>query len=464
MSLINTRLLELRAKAGLDKFELRPSQYGALDLFMTQSKAAGSMITPELEQKAMVSIDNTLKIPVIDYDAGVTIGNTRSATIADDENTSQMVTISFATYSWGFTIVPSMYDNNEIDMQRDFERKFLKYLYKLGATLDAVGVAAINTARSQVFNNLLLYSNLGNTVKATYAQREDIIGDLGPLLFANDFFGQVDVLGNEGVMSVINKLAQSGIMNAENKQLQYMDKVLHFSSRVPNATGRYATGFAIQPGSLGMLFRFEREAINKRISATGHEWDISTLPLLGIPVGTYFYPGVGDYNAIGGASTASFTRAYKEHYGFAVDIAFITAYNSSVSTLPSPYIKFSINRSEVDADVTAPAVSTVVSAAKTAAVVTFSEALCSDTAGTLLTGDVAAYLTSPATGSTTCTLTSVTADATGKVWTFVIVAGDVAATDTFDLALPVYDANGNALVATTSIIEMNAGATAWEKP
>jgi hypothetical protein len=44
------------------------------------------------------------------------------------------------------------------------------------------------------------------------------------------------------------------------------------------------------------------------------------------------------------------------------------------------------------------------------------------------------------------------------------VAGDVAATDTFDLAAAVYDANGNALASGTHIVEMNAGATAWEKP
>ena len=62
-----------------------------------------------------------------------------------------------------------------------------------------------------------------------------------------------------------------------------------------------------------------------------------------MPVGTYFYDSVGDYNAIAGAATADMTRTRKEHYGFAVDVAFLTAYNSSPTTLASPILSFNIS-------------------------------------------------------------------------------------------------------------------------
>ena len=65
--------------------------------------------------------------------------------------------------------------------------------------------------------------------------------------------------------------------------------------------------------------------------------------MLNIPVGTYYYESVGDYHAIAGDASADMTRNLKQHYGFAVDIAVVTAYNSAPSTLASPIIKFQIN-------------------------------------------------------------------------------------------------------------------------
>ena len=62
-----------------------------------------------------------------------------------------------------------------------------------------------------------------------------------------------------------------------------------------------------------------------------------------MPVGTYFYDSVGDYSAIAGAATADMTRTRKEHYGFAVDVAFITSYNSDSTTLPSPILAFNVS-------------------------------------------------------------------------------------------------------------------------
>ena len=138
MSLINTRIQNLRAKSNMDKNELRPSRYGALDLFLLQSKDPAGILTPELVAKAEKSIGSTLETPVINFDAGITIGNTRSVTIGNSENTSAMYTITFATYTWGFTVVPAMYMNNEIQMQADFEVKFNKYLYKFAETLDGL--------------------------------------------------------------------------------------------------------------------------------------------------------------------------------------------------------------------------------------------------------------------------------------------------------------------------------------
>lgn len=346
MSLVLTRIQNLRANSNFDKFEYRPSRYGALNAFMVQSDDPTGILTEELKQKARMSIGNTLETPVIDYDAGISIGNTRTLTIADSENTSKMVQITFATYAWGFTIAPAMYMNNEIAIQKDFETKMMKYIYKFAQKLDEVALAKLAAEKTAVINNALLYDKTGNTINAKWAERENVFGDLEVIMGANDFYGQLHIVGDAGVESIMRKLAQHGLYNDVNKQNEFAGKVVHLTNHIASASGKYAQGYAINAGSLGMLTRFERDCLLGTVSGDGHEWGIATLPLLNMPVGTYFYDSVGDYSSIAGAATADMTRTRKEHYGFAVDVAFIAAYNSKPSgsgALASPIIGFSIS-------------------------------------------------------------------------------------------------------------------------
>ena len=350
MSLVLTRIQNIRANSNLDKYEFRPSRYGALDAFLVQSNDPTGILTDELKAKARTSIGNTLETPVIDYDGGITIGNTRELTIADSENTSRMVTITFATYSFGFTIAPAMYMNNEIGIQRDFETKLMKYIYKLAQTLDEAALTKLAAAKTIVIKNPLLYDKTGNAINAKWSERENLLGDLNVIMGANDFYGQLHIVGDAGVESIVKKLAQKDLYNIENKRNEYNDKILHFTNHIATAEGKYAQGYAINAGSLGLLTRFERDCLLGTVSGDGHEWGIATLPLLNIPCGTYFYDSVGNYSTTAGAATADMTRTRKEHYGFAVDIAFLTAYNSVPSgagALASPILAFNV--SNVDA-------------------------------------------------------------------------------------------------------------------
>lgn len=344
MSLVLTRIQNIRANSNLDKFEYRPSRYGALNAFMVQSEDPTGILTEELKQKARTSIGNTLETPVIDYDADIiTIGSTRTLTIANSENTSKMVQITFATYAWGFTIAPAMYMNNEIGIQKDFETKMMKYIYAFAKKLDEAALAALAANKTQVLKNPLLYDWSGNAINAKWTERENVFGDLEVMMGANDFYGQLHLVGDPGVESIMRKLQQHGLYNDVNKQNEFGTKIVHLTNNIAAAEGKYAQGYAVNAGSLGMLTRFERDCLLGTVSGDGHEWGIATLPLLNMPVGTYFYDSVGDYNAIAGAATADMTRTRKEHYGFAVDVAFLTAYNSAPSTLASPILAFNVS-------------------------------------------------------------------------------------------------------------------------
>lgn len=336
MSLVSTRIQNIRANSNLDKFEYRPSRYGALNAFMVQSEDPTGILTEELKQKARTSIGNVLETPVINYDAGITIGDTRTLEIADSENTSKMVQITFATYAWGFTIAPAMYMNNEIGIQKDFETKMMKYIYAFAKKLDEAALSQLAASKTQILKNKLLYDFSSNAVSAKWSERENVFGDLEVMMGANDFYGQLHIIGDPGVESIMRKLQQHGLYNDVNKQNEFGTKIVHLTNNLATAEGKYAQGYAVNAGSLGMLTRFERDCLLGTVSGDGHEWGIATLPLLNMPVGTYFYDSVGNYSGIAGAATTDMTRTRKEHYGFAVDVAFLTAYSSSSTSASSP--------------------------------------------------------------------------------------------------------------------------------
>ncbi len=343
MSLVETRISNIRANANLDKYELRPSRYGALDAFMSQTNDPTGILTPDMIEKAKSSIGKVLETPVLDFDKDITIGNARTIEIADSENTSKIVQITFATYAWGFTVVPSLFMNNEISIQQDFERKMMKYIYKFAQKLDEAALAALAANKTSVLNNTLLYDFSTNAINAKWTERENVFSDLEVMMAANDYYGQLHIVGDAGVQSIMKKLQQHGLYNDVNKQNEFAGKIVHFTNNLAAAEGKYAQGYAINQGSLGMLTRFEREALLGTVARTGHEWGISQLPVLGIPCGTYYYESVGNFSNIAGEASADMDRVRKEHYGFAVDVAFVTAYNSDSATRPNPILAFNIS-------------------------------------------------------------------------------------------------------------------------
>ena len=321
----------------LDKNEHRLSEYGAFNFFVQQSRM-NPLLTSEMKEKAKASMGKTIQMPVIDYDGGITISNVRNCTIADAENTSKFVGVTFATYAVGFTMVKAMYSNNEVDYQNDLAKKYLKCARVLGAALDSAALAALGANKSKVFKDTLIYTKDADTIVVPFTSREDILSDIEPMMNANDFYGAVHIIGNAGVRSLLNKLAEKGAYNVVDKTMEWAGKYFHFTNRLTNDVGAYATFYAVEDGNVDILFRYDREAALGTQTKVGHDWDVVTMPYIDIPVGLHHYESVGDQSAIGGAATTDLTCAVKEHFGFSVDVAFVVAYNSAPETRPNPII------------------------------------------------------------------------------------------------------------------------------
>jgi len=345
MSLVDTRIQNIRGRGNLGKDTLRRSRYGAWDFFMLDTDIPGGIITEELKQKSETSIGSVVQTWAFDFDAGITIGNVRNAVIADSQNTSKLITITYVTYAFGFTIVPDEFHNNEVRMQEDFDRKIKKYLYQFASDLDTTAVAKLESDKTQIIADPLEYAFVANTIVAEFAEANDVIGDINAFMESNDFYAPLHVVANTGTAALTRKLMQQGEFNNENKVLEFNDKQFHWSNRVTNATDRGATMFAIPEGTVGILKRHEIAALKKQRTGISYEWDISFMPIINMPMDTYYYESVDNFSAIGGAATAHLTRAWKQHYGFSVDIAFVTAYNTDPATLAGGIIKVEIKTS-----------------------------------------------------------------------------------------------------------------------
>ena len=342
MSLVATRLQNWRIEnPELDRNMFRPCEYGALDFFVEQTDAPNSIISPNLRERAFASIGNTVQVPVLNYDGEVTVSNVRSCTIADDENTSALYEVVWKTYSVGFTMVPTLYMNNEISYEHDFNRKMDKICRALANALDTDAVAALEAAKTQVFKDLLQYQQSSNVVEVPKQMATEILGDINPIMRANCYPEMVHIIGNAGVDSLIRKLAEHGIYNDVNKRMEYDNKIIHYTNNVLNGQGKNGTFFAVADGNVGVLTRVDREAL-RRATANFHEWDVVRLPYIDLPVGSHYYTQVGDQSAIAGAASADMVCNVKEYFGFSVDVAYIVAYNSDPTTVANPIIKAEI--------------------------------------------------------------------------------------------------------------------------
>lgn len=342
MSLVATRLQNWRvSNPEFDRNMTRPCEYGALDFFIEQTNSANSIISPNLRDRAFASIGNTVQVPVINYDGDVQVSNIRSCVIADDENTSALYTVVWATYAIGFTMVPASYMNNEISYEHDFLRKMEKTTRALADALDKGAVAALEAGKTQVYKDKLNYQVQGNVVEVPTQMATEILGDVNPMMRANCFPEYIHIIGNAGVDSLVRKLAQHGVYNDVNKRLEYDNKVLHYTNNVVNESQKNGTFFAVADGNVGVLTRVDREAL-RRTRANFHEWDVVRLPYIDLPVGSHYYTAVGDQSQIAGDATADLTCAVKEYFGFSLDVAFLVAYNSNPATVASPIIKAEI--------------------------------------------------------------------------------------------------------------------------
>lgn len=344
MSLLETRLVNFRSDVpDFDKYEVTAGDYGGLRAFQKQTASPTGIITEDLTQKALKSIGSTLEIPVLNKETFTIQNVSQPLVIAGNPSTSALYVVTFIDYYFGFRLFPAQHYNNDIKLQREFNRKMKGYEISFMEALETAALAAFEAGKTQVLaDDLGKYSFASNTVEADWTLRDEFVGDLGLLFKGNKLGSRLDVVANLSFDSIVrNRLKEQGEANERNKRYQYDDKTWFSSTNIANPAGKRATAFCIAEDSIGMVQQQSVDAILGN-ETHNHIWDLDTLPMSGIPVSVMFYDGAIDGSGLN-ASTTHLTATKVESYGISTRVAFITTYNSDRPNIPAPIMKVVLN-------------------------------------------------------------------------------------------------------------------------
>lgn len=343
MSLVLSLTQSLRTQypSNLDKNEQRLSRYGAWDFFNNDSKVAGSILTPEIENAIKMSFGNQVVVPVIDGET-VSIGNTRSCTVVDAENTSKLVTLTFITYAFGFSMYPAQHYNNDVKYQADYDRKLLKYLTAFAAQLDTQSVATLEAQKNQFWTNIDpdFYPEAANALQIAQAEKNDMYNVVSSVLERMDYYGTPHVIQNPNNKPLINRLLNQGPNNAVNEQFQFKPYQFWGTNRISNGAGIESAGYIVQEGSVGVSNRNDPDAILKS-TGPGMEWSEVVLPIVNLKVGSFYREDCNDAHALQTGS-AGLTRTKRESFEFSTDVCFMSVYNRDLANRYNPIVKFQV--------------------------------------------------------------------------------------------------------------------------
>ena len=357
-SLVGTLMQPLRSKEtdSFDKNELRESRYGALRFFQEES-AMRPIFDPETLANITRSYGNSVVVPVMDAQAvSVSTPYTRTCAIADSENDSALVTLTFASYGWKFSMTPATHFNNEVSYQRDFDRKMKKYLLAYADALDVLCINQLETDKNAFFPAALTdyYAVVANALQVPQANKDDFYNNVEAIMATMDFYDTAHIVSSTKHMPMIREASAQGQSNDKDQQWQFSGtgseptgkRIRPFNfwptNRLANGAGVESSAFIVNAGSVFLGNRNDADSILGGNIGDHKVWSQEQLPIVNQLMGNYYQQDCGDRSAIAGAATAGNTRSRVEGFEFSTDVITASAYNSDTVNRYQPILKAEI--------------------------------------------------------------------------------------------------------------------------
>ncbi len=328
-----------------DKNELRPSRTGALNLFLADSQS-NPIFDPETIANITRSYGNQVEVPVLDAQS-VTVASpyTRTCALVDDENQSAIITLTFQTFGWAFTVTPATHYNNDIKLQQDFNRKFEKYRIEFENLLDSQCVAQLETDKNQFFTDINEYANVGDALQIPAAEQLDFYNVLESIMNKMDFYGNINLVVSTNHVPFVRRAQNQGDGNAVNESFQFGLRGYDWypTNRNVPGVGVDSVGYAIEAGSLHIQNRNDADtSVGYSALGGGKVWDTEMIPTGAgmMEMGTFYQEDCADRSGIAGAASAGNTRSLVRGFEFSTDVIFATVYNSDLANRYNPILKF----------------------------------------------------------------------------------------------------------------------------
>ena len=129
-----------------DKWELRGTKYGLLDLAIQNATMPQGIISNDLLTKAAQSWGQTVEIPVMSP-ALQANGTGLSCSFSGTEAISALVNVTWVTISNGFEMQPAKNFNNTIGYSAEFARKYTDSVRQMALAVDTAIDAAFAAQR-----------------------------------------------------------------------------------------------------------------------------------------------------------------------------------------------------------------------------------------------------------------------------------------------------------------------------
>jgi hypothetical protein len=329
----------------LDRNELRPSEYGALNLFRKQSRSPMSILTPEIHAAIQESFGNTIQIPVLNFE-DITISVQRTCEVQTGGADTGLTTLVFFTVAFGFPMVPSRHEANDVSYQTYYLRNFEARRLKLLEFLDGKCVDWLDTKKNTYFpaGMVSYYPVSGGALQVSLAASKEFFNAVPSIMATADFMGSPDVLTNPMGMVYVRALEAQGENNAINSSYQ-IDNIGDFfqSNRVLNNAGVKSTEYLVGDGAVAIDSRVDPDCRRGRVigaeASPEKMWTTMEVPGIGT-MGYYFRADCSDQSTLLAAERMGYgKRVYVESHEWSADFVLMITYNSDGTTRYTPIIK-----------------------------------------------------------------------------------------------------------------------------
>ncbi len=350
MSLVATLMQDLRSKytPTFDKYELKESRYGGLRFFQDEASNR-PIIDQETIDNIKKSFNRDVIVPVLDFESvTVSASFARTCAITDSENQSALVTLTFTTYGWAFSMTPSLHMENDISYQRDFTRKSEKFLIEFASVLDSACITQLETDKNQLWTDVAptFFAETSDALQVPQAEKNDLFNQVDSIMATMDFYDNNHIVGSTSLMPMVRRQQAQGESNSTNEQFQF--RLLggyRFwpTNRIANGSGVEATMYSVNAGSTGIWNRNDPDTrMGQSIGGDVKQWTLESMPIVNMTMGSYYQQDCADRSAIAGAASTGLTRARVEGFEFSTDVVTLTTYNSDPSTIYGPVVKYEI--------------------------------------------------------------------------------------------------------------------------